>query len=234
MSEQEVSISMEQCIIIKFLTAEGVQPSEILQRLEKQFGEACFSRTRVFEWWKPFREGRKRSTISVGKVIATFFWDWKGVIHLDFLQEYRTINAENYDSWWYRTPSFFMTMQGVTPLLLSRTSCAAGNGRFWNIHRTHPIWIHVITISSPKWKKKKKKTLRGTRYNTRDELVLATERVSGLILTGPPAELQFIQHCGCAELISESVSSTMLWTYFVYSENVLIPKINSKKRNQIF
>ena len=27
-----------------------------------------------------------------------------------------------------------------------------GNGRFWNIHRTHPIWVHVITISSPKWK----------------------------------------------------------------------------------
>ena len=28
-------------------------------------------------------------------------------------------------------------MQGLTPLL-SQTSCAAGNGRFWNIHRTHP------------------------------------------------------------------------------------------------
>ena len=44
-----------------------------------------------------------------------------------------------------------MTMHGVTPLL-SRTSYAAGNGRFWNIHRTHPIWLHAITISSPKWK----------------------------------------------------------------------------------
>ena len=47
--------------------------------------------------------------------------------------------------------SFFMTMQGVTPLLFSTSSCAAGNGRFWNIHRTHPIWVHEITISSPKW-----------------------------------------------------------------------------------
>ena len=36
-------------------------------------------------------------------------------------------------------PSFFMTIQGVTPLLLSRTSCTAGNGRFWIIHRTNPI-----------------------------------------------------------------------------------------------
>ena len=63
-----------------------------------------------------------------------------------------TLNSgENDDTWWYRTPSFFITIQGVTPLL-SRTSCAAGNGRFWNIHHTHPIWDHVITISSSKRK----------------------------------------------------------------------------------
>ena len=58
----------------------------------------------------------------------------------------------NDNIWLYRTPSFFMTMQGVTPLLLSQISCAAGNGRFWNIHHTHPIWVHVIMISLPKWK----------------------------------------------------------------------------------
>ena len=43
------------------------------------------------------------------------------------------------DTWWYRTPSFFTTMQGASPLLLSRTSCAAGNGKFWDIHRPYPI-----------------------------------------------------------------------------------------------
>ena len=59
-------------------------------------------------------------------------------------------SEENDDSWWYRTTSIFMTVQGVTPLL-SRTSCAAGNGRFWNIHLAQPIWVHTITISSPKW-----------------------------------------------------------------------------------
>ena len=51
-----------------------------------------------------------------------------------------------------QNPSFLMTMQRITPLLLSRTSCAAGNGTFWNIHRTHPIWVHAITISLSKWK----------------------------------------------------------------------------------
>ena len=62
------------------------------------------------------------------------------------------IDSEEYgDTWWYRTPSFFMTMQTVTPLM-SRTSCTAGSGRFWNIHRTHTIWVHAITFSSTKWK----------------------------------------------------------------------------------
>ena len=56
------------------------------------------------------------------------------------------------NTWWYSTPSFCITMPEVRPLLLSRTSCAAGSGRFWNIHRTHPIWVHTITNSSPKWK----------------------------------------------------------------------------------
>ena len=60
MSEEKLSVSVEQRIIIKFLTAEGVQPLEILQMLEKQFGDACLSRNRVFEWCKIFRDGRER------------------------------------------------------------------------------------------------------------------------------------------------------------------------------
>ena len=50
MSEQKMSVSVQQCIVIEFHTAGGVQLWEILQRLEKQFGEVCLSRTRVFEW----------------------------------------------------------------------------------------------------------------------------------------------------------------------------------------
>ena len=48
-------------------------------------------------------------------------------------------SGENDVTLWYRTPSFFMAMQGNTLLLLSRTSCAAGNGRLCNTHHTHPI-----------------------------------------------------------------------------------------------
>ena len=32
-------VSMEQCIIIKFLTKEGCKPSEIFSRLKRQYGE---------------------------------------------------------------------------------------------------------------------------------------------------------------------------------------------------
>ena len=48
MSEERVLFSVEQRIIIKFLTAEEVQPSEILQRLFRG-REVRLSRTRVFE-----------------------------------------------------------------------------------------------------------------------------------------------------------------------------------------
>ena len=33
---------------------------------------------------------------SAGKVMATFFWDWQGVIHVDFLTDARTVNAAYY------------------------------------------------------------------------------------------------------------------------------------------
>ena len=63
-------------------------------------------------------------------------------------------SGTEWSTWWYRSPSFFMTMQGVT-LLLSRISCAAGNGRSWNIHLTHLIWVHKVQANSLKpfvWK----------------------------------------------------------------------------------
>jgi len=42
---------------------------------------------------KPKRAWRSRSA---GKVMAMFFWDWQGVIHVDFLTDARTVNAAYY------------------------------------------------------------------------------------------------------------------------------------------
>ena len=46
MSEQEVSPHVAQRTIIKFLTNEGVKPSNILRRLEAQFGDTCLKKRR--------------------------------------------------------------------------------------------------------------------------------------------------------------------------------------------
>ncbi|KYN27549.1 hypothetical protein ALC57_03061 [Trachymyrmex cornetzi] len=59
MSEQEVHTSVEQRIIIKFLSREGVKPAEILHRLTAQFAEKTLSRTQVYDWHKKFSDGQE-------------------------------------------------------------------------------------------------------------------------------------------------------------------------------
>jgi hypothetical protein len=64
-------------------------------------------------------------------------------------------SGESDDTCWQRTPSSFMTMQGLILLTLSRISFAAGD---------YDIFA------------KMKKPLRGTRYNTREEIIRAVGR----------------------------------------------------------
>lgn len=51
-------MTVAQRIIIQFLANEGVKPTEILTRLQAQFGDGTMSRTQVFDWAKKFRSGR--------------------------------------------------------------------------------------------------------------------------------------------------------------------------------
>jgi histone-lysine N-methyltransferase SETMAR len=60
MAMQAVTNSVAQRIIIKFLTKEGIIPSEIFTRLQAQFGDECLSQPRVFSWAKSFGKGRDR------------------------------------------------------------------------------------------------------------------------------------------------------------------------------
>ena len=83
-------------------------------------------------------------TQCVVNVMFIVAYDIDGVILHHAVPPRQTVNAayfcstfvqhsgENDDTWWYRTPSFFMTMQGVISLPLAM-------GDSWNIHRTHPI-----------------------------------------------------------------------------------------------
>ena len=59
MSEANVHVSVEQRIIIKFLTKEGCKPSEICSRLKKQYGEKTLSNVSVHKWSRAFKKGRE-------------------------------------------------------------------------------------------------------------------------------------------------------------------------------
>jgi len=50
------------------------------------------------EWWHTSspKPRRARRSCSAGKVMAMFFWDRQGVIHVDLLTDARTVNAAYY------------------------------------------------------------------------------------------------------------------------------------------
>jgi len=55
----DVDVQQEQCIVIKFLVAEGVSGADIRHRLLALFKSETLSRSRVFEWCARFRSGRQ-------------------------------------------------------------------------------------------------------------------------------------------------------------------------------
>jgi hypothetical protein len=80
--------------IVKFITNENVKPTEILMRPRAQFGNEKLPRTQVYDWNKPFEEGRtqaeniQRTHLLQGKLWPKFFWDSGGVLFIDFLRSF--------------------------------------------------------------------------------------------------------------------------------------------------
>jgi len=58
-SEAKGYVSVEQRIIIKFLTKEGCKQSDICSRLKKQYGEKTLSNVSVHKWSSAFKKGRE-------------------------------------------------------------------------------------------------------------------------------------------------------------------------------
>lgn len=56
------SSSLEQRAVIRFLLAEDVKTSDILSRMQKQYGDSCMSKANVYRWAQTFKEGRKTLT----------------------------------------------------------------------------------------------------------------------------------------------------------------------------
>ncbi|KAJ4438021.1 hypothetical protein ANN_13960 [Periplaneta americana] len=117
------------------------------------------------EWKHPgsSRPKKVRPTQSAVKVMFIVAYDIDGVILHHAVPPRQTPNADYY----CRIPSFFMIMQGVTPLALRRWQ--------WEIPE-HPPYSHDMNPCDYDLFTKVKEPLRGTRYNTRDELIRAIGR----------------------------------------------------------
>jgi hypothetical protein len=84
---------------------------------------------------------------------------------------------------WQQTPSSFMTMQGPILLTLSKISFAAGNGIL-----EHPAYSPDMRLCNYDLFTRMKEPPRGTRYNTREEIIHAVGR-----------SLLDINRSGCAD-----------------------------------
>lgn len=51
--------AVEQRICLKFCVANGISCVKSLEMLRKAFGESCMSKSRTYEWYKSFKEGRE-------------------------------------------------------------------------------------------------------------------------------------------------------------------------------
>ena len=52
----------EQRGVVRFLSAEGVKPVQIHQRMLAQYGQSTMSQRKVYDWVESFKSGRTRVT----------------------------------------------------------------------------------------------------------------------------------------------------------------------------
>ncbi|UYV76643.1 hypothetical protein LAZ67_14001559, partial [Cordylochernes scorpioides] len=81
--------TLEQRAVIRFLNAEGIQTSQICQRMKNIYGESCLSQKNIYKWVN-------ESQRSAGKVLLTIFWDVDGPICLYFLSSRQRMNSNLY------------------------------------------------------------------------------------------------------------------------------------------
>ena len=59
-------MSVEQQINLKFLVRLGKTPTEALKLLQEVYGDDTMSRTRLFEWFRRFKEEERRWNMIAG------------------------------------------------------------------------------------------------------------------------------------------------------------------------
>ncbi|UYV84793.1 hypothetical protein LAZ67_X003524 [Cordylochernes scorpioides] len=82
--------TLEQRAVIRFLNAEGIQTSQICQRMKNIYGESCLSQKNIYKWVNEFKNGR--ITCSSGLNVRPV----DGPICLDFLSSRQRMNSDLY------------------------------------------------------------------------------------------------------------------------------------------
>jgi len=92
--------SCEVRAVIRFLLARNNNAAEIHRQLCEVHGPNVMSESKVRQWCRLFKEGRTnvRDEERSGRpsVMAIVFWEWKGILLIDFLERGLTINADAY------------------------------------------------------------------------------------------------------------------------------------------
>ena len=99
-------------------------------------------------------------------------------------------SGEKDDTLWYRIPPFFITIQGVSPLLLSRNLL-----RRWKCEiLEHPLYSPDMSSCDYDIFVKVKEPLRETRYITRDELSVVGRSIRNINKMDAPMVYDAFQH----------------------------------------
>jgi len=84
----------EERICNKFCFKIGKTATETYQLLQQAYGEDAMGRTRVFDWFRRFKEGRT-SVESDPRLGRPFFYS-KGIVHHEYASDGQTINKKFY------------------------------------------------------------------------------------------------------------------------------------------
>ncbi|KAG7171883.1 GVQW3-like 1 [Homarus americanus] len=95
----------EQRVCMKFCFKLGKTFKESFQMVQQAYGEDCLSRTQCHVWYQRFKRGRtsteddpksRSQSRSNVEVMLIVFFDWKGVVHHEFVPRGHTVNKKFY------------------------------------------------------------------------------------------------------------------------------------------
>lgn len=122
-------------------------------------------RQQTAEWTQPGCSAPKQTkrSKSAKKVLASIFWDAKGILLIDYLQTGKTITGEYYSHLLDQLNTkikekrpgsakkksfFFKTMHRLTKVFLQWPNLRSYTTNCWSIHHIHQIWPPLIFICS--------------------------------------------------------------------------------------